>query len=185
MIQATITYTPRLSPAEQQLAALPNRLRNLRPMFDTAIVPLAEAMLTEHWDSKGARFGHAWPALAESTIAARTRKGTIAKGILRDADDLFHAVFRSLRSSRALQSVAGGVRLVMGESAIDDPLERAKFRFHMRGTSRMPVRQPIPSPLPRSFREQVRAVVHSFIATGRVRGAGGRFVSLGRAGSTA
>lgn len=178
MINTTITYTPRLSEAEQQLATLPNRLRNMRPMFDAAIVPLAEAMLTEHWSSKGARFGHTWAALRPSTIAERIRKGTIAKGILRDSDDLMRAVFRSPTSSGAILAIGGGFRLVMGESVIDDPIERMKFRWHMQGTARMPAREPIPSPLPRSFRDQVRAVVHDFIASGRVRGAGGRFVRV-------
>lgn len=186
MLTANITVTTRLSAAEQQLAELPNRLRNFRPLMTQTIAPLAKNVIEQHKASEGKIFGHPWRKLAPSTIAARIRKGTLGKGILDDSGDLFRAIFRSLASGAAIKPIAGGLRLVLGESAIDDPLERLKFRWHMRGTKvggveRMPARQPIPSPLPRSFAEQVRALVRDFVVTGRLRGAGGRFASAGGA----
>ena len=57
-----------------------------------------------------------------------------------------------------------------------------KFRFQQKGTVRMVARQLVPNPLPRSFRDQVRQVVHDYIATGRIRGAGGQFTAF--SGST-
>lgn len=182
MFTADIRYSPRLSAAEQQLAAIPNRLRNMRPLMTQGVAPLAEAMIRTHEETQGAAFGHPWVKLADSTIAKRTRNGTIGGGILHETGDLFRAIFRSLTNGASITPIPGGLRLTLGESAIDDPFERLKFRWHMlgtkvRGVPHVPIRQPIPSPLPRSFRDDVRALVHDFIATGRLRGEGGRFVS--------
>lgn len=179
MLSPEITYTPRITPALENLRALPGRLRDLRPLMTQAIVPAALEMLRRHWDSKGAAFGHPWAPLAPSTLLDRIRKGTAAKGPLRDTDNLFLALFASVSSSQALQQVAGGIRLSLGLAANADPLERLKALFHQHGTSRMPARQVIPSPLPRSFRDVVRAMVLDWLATGRLRGAGGRFVAVG------
>lgn len=181
MLTANITYTPRLTAAEQQLAALPSRLRNLRPLMVRGIAPLAEQMIRRHETTEGAAFGHQWQELADSTIAAKARKGTLGAGILHDTGDLFRAIYRSLTSGAAIVAINGGLRLVLGAGALDDPIERLKFRWHMLGTRRMPARQPIPSPLPRSFRDDVRKLVHDYIATGRIRGAGGQFVGAGNA----
>jgi hypothetical protein len=177
-----ITYSPRLSPAEQQLAALPSRLRNLRPLVEQGIAPLATAMLEQHWASQGAAFGHPWAAWAPSTLAARIRKGNVAQGILNDTGHLFRALFESLANGQRIQATPGGYRLNLGSSGISDPVEAMTFRFHMLGTSKMPARQPVPNPLPRSFRDACRAVVHDYVATGRIRGAGGQVVSFAGVG---
>jgi hypothetical protein len=177
-----ITYTPRISPALAQLRGLSARLRDLRPLAEQSIVPAAIAMLRRHWDSKGAAFGHAWAPLAPSTMAARIRKGTAAKGPLRDTDSLFLALFRSVSSPNSVRSINGGVRVALGLDEGVDPIDRAKARWHQKGTARMPARQVIPSPLPRSFRDLVRALAIDYVTTGRVRGAGGRFVSSSSAG---
>lgn len=179
MFDVNITYTPRLTAAERQLASLPDRLRNLRPVLEQVIAPLANAMLERHWESQGAAFSHPWAPWAPSTLAHRIRKGNAEQGILKDTGHLFRALFDSLASGERIQASPSGFRLNLGSSGIDDPVEAMKFRFHMLGTKRMPARQPVPSPLPRSFRDACRAAVHDFVATGRLRGAGGRFVPAG------
>lgn len=179
MLTPSITYSPRVSPARESLRGLPSRLRDPRPVMEQAIVPAAIEMLRRHWDSKGAAFGHPWPPLAPSTIEARIRKGTAAKGPLRDTDNLFVALFRAVSSNRSLTPINGGWRLALGLGADASPLDRLKALWHQRGTSRMPARQVIPDPLPRSFRDTVRAIVRDWALTGQLRGAGGRFVSAG------
>jgi hypothetical protein len=178
-----ITYTPRISPALAQLRGLSARLRDLRPLAEQSIVPAAIAMLRRHWDSKGAAFGHAWAPLAPSTMAARIRKGTAAKGPLRDTDSLFLALFRSVSSSNVVRSTAGGVRVALGLDETASALDRMKALWHQKGTARMPARQVIPDPLPRSFRDLVRALTLDYVLTGRIRGPGGRFVSAPAAGA--
>jgi hypothetical protein len=167
-----ITYTPRLTTGMRQLLELPNRLRNLRPFVERSLAPAAAAMLKQHWDSKGAAFGHPWAAWAISTRLERIRKGNADKGILRDTDHLFRALFRSLLSPERIQTIPGGLRLSLGLSQSEDP----KAIFHQLGTSRMPARQVVPDPLPRSFRDVVRSMLKDYVLTGQIRGASGRFV---------
>lgn len=183
-LDVSVTYTPRLTRGEQQLAALPSRLRNLRAVVEQGIAPLAIAMIERHKESQGAAFGHPWAALAPSTIAQRLRRGTLENGILDDTGHLFRAIFESLANGQRIQPSRGGYRLDLGSAGISDPIEAMKFRVHFRGIDgRMPARQPVPSPLPRSFRDACRQVVHDFIATGRLRGAGGQFVAFGTTGA--
>lgn len=178
LLDVKITYTPRLTQAEQQLAALPSRLRNLGAVMTQGIAPLATAMLSQHWESEGAAFGHPWAPWRPATLAARLRKGNAAKGLEHDTDQLFHALFDSLANGQRVQQTASGVRLDLGSAGISDPVEAMKFRFQQKGTNRMVARQLVPNPLPRSFRDQVRQVVHDYIATGRIRGEGGQFVAF-------
>ncbi len=179
MLTPGITYTPRVSPARQSLRELPERLRDPKPLMEQSIAPAAVEMLRRHWDSRGAAFGHAWAPLAPSTLAARIRKGTAGKGPLRDTDNLYLALFRSVSSNRTLQRVANGYRLSLGLDQTTRAIDRLKAVWHQAGTATMPARQVIPSPLPRSFRDLVRSLVRDWVVTGRLRGAGGRFVAAG------
>lgn len=159
MIRVAVNYNPRLTAAEKLMIALPNRLGNLRKLMINAVAPAFNRMMKRHWDSKGAAFGHRWAPLAPSTIEARTRKGTISKGILRDSDHLFRAVFRARATDSRLQVINGGLRF-QGNVGVPYAL------YHQVGTSTMPDRQVIPDPLPRSFRAEVRALIRTFIRTG-------------------
>lgn len=179
MINPKVTYTPRVTPAIRQLHELPGRLRDLRPLAEHAIIPAALEMLRRHWDSKGAAFGHPWAALAPSTIESRIRKGTAAKGPLRDTDNLFLALFRAVASTHRVQATASGVRVSLGLDSSARAIDRLKALWHQRGTAKMPARQIIPEPLPRSFRDLVRTLTRDWLLTGRLRGAGGRFISAG------
>lgn len=174
MLTVSVSYTPRLSEAEQALLELPGRLRNLEPVVSQAIAPAADAMLRRHWETQGRAFGHPWKPLAPSTLAERIRKGTANKGPLRDTDTLFRAVFSS--AARRIARTATGVRLSLMP---DDP----KWMFHQLGTRRMPQRQVIPQPLPRTFRDVCREFVRDYVRTGRARGAAGRFVAISSAQS--
>src|SRR5436305_575410 len=98
MPSLAVTYSPRLSAAEQQLVALPARLRNLAPLLSQAIAPAAIEMLRKHWATEGAASGHPWAPLALSTLAARVRKGTASKGPLRDTDAMRDTLFGSMTS---------------------------------------------------------------------------------------
>lgn len=175
-LTGAVTYSPRATPKEQQLLGLRDRLARLDVLMEQGIAPETADMLTRHWETKGAAFGHPWAPWAASTFRARVRKANVAKGILRDRDDLFRSLFESIRLGRRLVRVNNGLRLSL---VPDDPAQREKFGWHMRGTRRMPARQPVPSPLPRSFRDRVRAITRDFILTGRIRGAGGQFVAAG------
>lgn len=175
-LTGAVIYSPRLSAKEQQLLGLRDRLKHLDVLMTQAIAPEAADMLTRHWETKGAAFGHPWAPWAPSTLRARVRKGNVAKGILRDEDHLFDSLFASIRSARRLTRINSGVRLSL---IPDDATERRKFGFHMRGTRRMPARQPVPSPLPRSFTDRVRAMTRDYLLTGRLRGAGGQFAAAG------
>jgi hypothetical protein len=161
MMNVEVSYTPRLSPVEQHLLKLPNRLRNLRPLMQRGIAPAFNAMLKRHWDSKGAAFGRRWAPWAESTRAARIAKGNAAKGLLRDTDHLFKVLFRERATDNRLRVVAGGVEF---RPNVNVPYAL----FHQVGTSRMPERQVIPDPLPRSFKQECRAIVREFILTGYI-----------------
>lgn len=143
---------------------LPNRLRNLRPMMQRGVAPAYNAMLKRHWDSKGAAFGHRWAPLAASTIASKTRRGTIQKGILRDSDHLFKVLFRARATDNRLAIVAGGLRF-SGDVSVPYAI------YHQVGTQFMPERQVIPDPLPRSFKALVRLIVRDYALTGEIHSA--------------
>ncbi len=161
LIRVEVEAVVRVSKSIQQLNELPERLKNLRPVMVGAVAPLANQMLLRHWESKGAAFGHTWAPLAPSTIATRARKGTLAKGILRDTDHLFRAIFRERAADSRLSSAPGGYRL-----RLDTRIPYAIY--HQVGTSNMPDRQVIPDPLPRSFVQDVKKVVREYLLTGVV-----------------
>jgi hypothetical protein len=156
MIRVQVNYNPRLTRVEKKLLALPARLNNLRGLMKQEIAPAFNRMLLRHWESKGAAFGHRWAPLAASTIAAKTRKGTVSKGILRDSDHLFKTLFRERSTDSRLQVVAGGLRF-QGNVGVPYAL------YHQVGTEFMPERQVIPDPLPRSFREEVRRIILAYV----------------------
>jgi hypothetical protein len=172
MIAVTVTAPLRPGKAEQQLLAIPNRLRHLDAFARFALAPLVSDVIQRHWESKGAAFGHPWAPWAPSTLAARLRKGNAQLGILRDTGQLFAAVMRAAESPKIVP-VTGGVRLVVEISPSDDP----KAIFHQLGTARMSARQVLPNPLPRSLRDTARQLLRDFVLTGQLRGGGGRFVS--------
>lgn len=162
-MRVELNYSPRLTPAEQKLLALPSRLKNLRPLMQRGIAPAANRMQKQWWDSKGTAFGRAgWAPLAASTIKAKKRKGTFDKGILRDTDHLFKAIFRERVSDSRLRVVAGGLRLSLN-TGIPYAI------YHQVGTQFMPERQVIPYPFPRPFIREVREIVRDYLATGVVR----------------
>ena len=169
-----VTVTTRLQPgkAEQQLLAVPNRLRHLDAFARFALAPLVTDVVKRHWESKGAAFGHPWAPWAASTLAARLRKGNAQLGILRDTGHLFAAVLRAAESPTVTPTTSGA-RLEITLGPDDDP----KAIFHQLGTSRMPARQVLPDPLPRSLRDTARELLRDFVLTGQLRGTGGRFVS--------
>lgn len=167
-----VTYSPRFSARERELAALPGRLRNLGALVALGVQPATMDLLRRHWNTRGAAFGHPWASLTRSTILARTRRGTIGKGPLRDTDTLFNAVFTQSATRIAITST--GARLSVSPR---DP----KWVFHQLGTRRMVARQVVPQPFPRSFRETIRSMARDYILTGQIRGAGGRFASFGGA----
>jgi len=175
-LQLDVRYTPRLTKGEQQLLSFRDRLKNLAPLMTQAIAPDAVDMLSRHWESKGQAFGHPWAPWKPATLRARLRKGNAGKGLLDDSGALKADLFASIQSANRLQAINGGLRLSL---APDDPTQRLKFGFLLRGTKFMVARQPVPSPLPRSFRDRVRALTRDYLLTGRVRGAGGQFVSAG------
>lgn len=164
-----VTYSPRFTARERQLAALPGRLRNLAALVAIGVQPATMDLLRTHWNTRGAAFGHPWASLTRATILARTRRGTIGKGPLRDKDDLFNAVFSQSATRIAITST--GARLSVSPQ---DP----KWHFLQLGTSRMVPRQVVPQPFPRSFRETIRSMSRDYILTGQIRGAGGRFASM-------
>lgn len=162
MIAVRINYSPRLTPGEREILLMPNRLRNLRPLMKRSIAPAFNAMLKRHWDSKGAAFGHKWAPWAPATRAARLRKGNAAKGLMRDSDHLFKTLFQERLTDDRLKVINGGIRFQANVGV--------KYAiFHQRGTEHLPIRQVIPEPLPRSFTDDVREMVHEFVATGRTR----------------
>jgi hypothetical protein len=136
-IRVEVNYSPRLSPAEQLLLSLPNRMRNLRPFMIGSLAP--------------------W---APSTLAARIRKGNAAKGILRDTDHLYKTLFRARATDNRLRVIRNGLRLQLN---VGVPFAI----FHQLGTSFMPERQVIPDPLPNSFIRQARHLLKQFLLTGR------------------
>lgn len=160
IIRVEVAITRRLTKAEQQLMQLPNRLQNLRPFMKQTVAPRVEAMLLRHWNSKGRAFGHPWAEWAAATLAKRTRKGNVSKGILRDTDHLFKALFRARSADSRLRSVPGGLRLALNTGV-------RYAIFHQLGTEVMPARQVIPDPLPPTFIRSIRALLKEFILTGR------------------
>lgn len=161
VLRVEVSMTRRLTKAEQQLMQLPNRLRNLRPFMQQVVAPEANAMLLRHWDSKGRAFGHSWAPWAAATLARRTRKGNVEKGLMRDSDQLFRALFRARSADSRLSSAPGGLRLSLN-SGVRHAI------FHQVGTEHMPERQVIPDPLPGVFIKKVRALLKDFIVTGRL-----------------
>lgn len=161
MIYVAVDYSPRLSRGEQNLLQLPNRLAQLRPLMRRGVAPRVNRMLLRHWESKGAAFGHRWAPWAASTLRKRRRKGNEGKGILRDTDHLFKAVFRERTTDNRLRAIKGGLKL-----SLDIRVPRALY--HQVGTMHMPERQVIPDPLPRPFKTEIRGVVRLYILTGRI-----------------
>jgi phage gpG-like protein len=89
------------------------------------------------WDADGFRFfnrnakgGGLWPALAPSTVARKKRRGTLAKGILRDTDKLYTSLRKGSPGNVNRDLPDGVQRGTNVPYAI----------FHQMGTSKMPAR---------------------------------------------
>jgi hypothetical protein len=162
VIRVEVNYNPRLSSGEKMLLALPNRMRNLRPLMQRGIAPAFNRMEKRHWDTSGAAFGHPWAPLAESTIRAKARKGTLGLGILHDTNHLFRTVFQARETDSRLRAIGAGLRF-QANVAVPYAI------YHQVGTSHMPERQVIPDPLPDSFKREVRGIIRQFILTGKVQ----------------
>lgn len=163
MIRVTVNYNPRLTQGEKELLALPNRLRNLRPLMQESIAPAFNRMLAEHWRTEGAAFGHPWAPLQPSTLAAKARHGTVGLGILHDTNHLFRTLFADRANDSRLRKIAGGLRF---QANVGVPYAI----YHQVGTSYMAERQVIPDPLPDSFKREVRNLIRQFILSGKVGG---------------
>jgi hypothetical protein len=161
LIRVEVSLTRKLTKAEELLAQLPNRLANLRPLMQNVIAPEVNNMLLKWWNSKGRAYGRGgWPEWAEATLAKRTRKGNVSKGILRDTDHLFKTLFRARSADSRLRLVPGGIRLALNVGV-------RYAIFHQLGTENMPARQVIPDPLPGVFIKRIRSLVKEFILTGK------------------
>lgn len=160
MIRVSFDYKPRLTRGEKALLQLPNRLKNLPVVMKSSVAPATERMLRRHWNSRGAAFGHTWAPWADATLRKRMAKGNVSKGILRDEDNLFKAVFRAARSKNLVQVSRGDVlwKYTVGSSIAI---------YHQVGTQFMPERQVVPYPLPEGFRKEVRGIIRDFILTGK------------------
>lgn len=159
LIRVEVNYNPRLTPAELTLLALPQRMKNLRPFMQQTVAPLFNRMEQQHFDTKGAAFGHPWAPWAASTKLARLRKGNAGKGLLRDTDALYNAIFRDRASDDRLKVVGGRLRF---QANVKVPYAI----YHQVGTQFMPDRQVIPDPLPPMFLRQLRTQLKRFLLTG-------------------
>ena len=160
-IKVQVNYDLKLKKAEEAILALPNRLKNLRPLMQQGVAPALNSMMRRHFESQGAAFGHPWAPLAESTIATRLSHGTLSKGILRDSDNLFRTIMKSRAADNRLRVVRGGLTLQANVGV-------RYALFHQVGTQFMPDRQVIPDPLPQTFRRTVMNLVREFIRSGKV-----------------
>lgn len=159
-IRVSVEFNVEPTRTEKRIAELPARLRNMRPLMEHGIAPATNRMLRRHWESKGAAFRQKWAPLEWETIRKRERHGTLSKGILRDTDHLFRAVFRAAGAAR-IMSLSDGVRLAVS-------VKEAKAALHQVGTQFMPERPVIPDPLPTTFRREVTQMVRQYLRTGNV-----------------
>ena len=159
MIRVEVDYNPKFSKKELQVLAMPNRLRNLRPLMQFSVAPAFNKMLQKHWDTQGTAFGHSWAPLAQATIDKKSREGTLSRGILVSSGHLLQALFRERSTDSRLQMIAGGLRF---QANVSVPYAI----YHQVGTSNMPDRQVIPDPLPRSFRIDLLRLVRKYIVDG-------------------
>lgn len=159
-IRVSVTFDVEPTRTEKRIAELPERLRNLKPLMEQGIAPATDRMLRRHWESKGAASRQSWAPLAPETIRKRERHGTLSKGILRDTDHLFRAVFRA-GSAGNITTRGSGVRLSVS-------VKEKKAALHQVGTQFMPERHVLPDPLPASFRQLVMKMARQYLRTGNV-----------------
>lgn len=76
---------------EETIQKYIGRLKDIRPVGD-ALISHFRQIMQKQFDSSGSYLGKAWAPLMPSTIADKTRKGTIDNGILRDSMALYYSL---------------------------------------------------------------------------------------------
>ncbi len=156
MIFVQINTSIPFTTMQRKIISLPNRLRNLQLVMRNDVAPLLNNMLRRHWESKGSAFGHKWAAWQPSTYLRRLKKGNLDKGLLRDTDNMFKALFRERSNDSRIQVDADGVEIRL-------QLRVPYAVFHQVGTSLMAERQVFPEPLPETFKREVRRIIRARI----------------------
>jgi len=157
----TVKVRVNITKAERKLLSLESRFKNLEKLALGPIRALVTRTVQKHWASRGAAFGKPWKPLAASTIERKRRMGTLGLGPLKSTKALFLSLINP-RTGTRLRRIANGVML---DVFSNDP----KAAWHHKGVpGRLPKRQVFPSPPPPQFVTELRSIVRTFIATGRV-----------------
>lgn len=125
MIKATLDVKATV----KALRALRDRLRDLRPMFTTALAYLRKAT-DQQFSSQGARSGDTWPPLSRPYSEWKAIRYP-GQPILRATDKLYKSL---------VQKTSDSVEKVNRQS-LTYGTKRKYARFHQRGTPRMPMRK--------------------------------------------
>lgn len=154
-----ITLTPEIVKFQR----LAGRFTNFKPVLGGRVDVLARALIRRQFQTLGRASGRGqWPALTQQY---RKRRKFPDRPTLRQTDALFDALTKRGHPDQDVVLEADHYSLTVSESAGE---VRAKFIGHQFGVPRfnVPARQMIPDPLPKSFLDDVRRAVKTYIVRG-------------------
>jgi len=151
-----------LTPALQRLERLAGRFTNFKPVLGGRVDVLARRLIRKQFETEGRASGRGkWQALSPTYLLRRVLKD---KPILRQSDGLFEALTKRGHPDQELVLEKDHY----GLSISPDADTHARFIGHQFGIpkSNVPVRQMIPDPLPKTFVDELRRAVKSYIVNG-------------------
>lgn len=146
-----------------RLKRLAGRFTDFRPVLGGRVDVLARQLIRRQFETEGRASGRGrWPALSPTYLLRRVLKD---RPILRQSDGLFEAFTTKNHPDQDYVLTETTYHLTLKEDADAYP----RFIGHQFGIPRsnVPVRQVIPDPLPRSFIDEVRRAVKSYVVHGR------------------
>jgi hypothetical protein len=157
MLSVAIRYEPTLSPAERRMltlaARLPGAADELRGPFADAV----KGLTTEQFRTEGAAYGSRWAALAQSTRRFKLRAGTLGRGILVNAGLMRRDLLAFTPRSWQVTNTAGRIAWLLNLAGA------RPYRFHHRGTRRMPARPIFPAASAPKFRGQLGQILRAWL----------------------
>jgi hypothetical protein len=152
-----------ITPALVKFQRLAGRFTNFRPVLGGRVDVLARRLIRQQFQTQGRASGRGqWPALQPTYLLRRVLPD---KPILRQSDGLFEALTKKGHPDQEVVLEPNRYSLTIAEGADT----RARFIGHQLGIpeSNVPVRQMIPDPLPKTFIDEVRRAVKSYVVEGR------------------
>ena len=153
-----------ITPALVRFKRLAGRFTDFRPVLGGRVDVAARRLIRRQFLSEGRAGvgGGGWPALQPTYLLRRVLPD---RPMLRQSDGLFEALTKRGHPDQELVLERHRYALTIAEDADT----RARFVGHQLGIpeSNVPERQMIPDPVPKTFIDEVRGLVKSYVVTGK------------------